>query len=178
MGAAFQSERSTSDRGPSEPHPHEAHPIGCSRESVACFWRAAEKPAEPWVIRKERKRWPKKKETRTALWKSGKRKNRVSRFPTGPATRNEERAEETKNHTASNRTRSGPAGPRPRPPLTDSLLDPFIGSLLIIPMVDPRKAFPVPWAFRPGSTGIGGTRRLEDERQDMVRHGRDALRPG
>lgn len=155
MGAAFHTERSTSDRGPHEPHPHEPHPHAAhsnvfSRESVACFWRAAEKPAEPWVIRKERKKCAKKKETRTALWKSGKRKKRVSHFPTGPATSDEERAEETKTHTACGRTRSGPAGPRLRAPLTDSLLDPFIGSLLINPMVDPA-CDPVTWCY-PTST--------------------------
>ena len=59
-GRHFAIERSTSDRGPQEPHPHAPHPIGFWRRFVARFSRPVEKPAEPWVIRKERKKWRKK----------------------------------------------------------------------------------------------------------------------
>jgi hypothetical protein len=118
-----------------------------SRADVACFSLAVEKPVETWVIRKERKKCAKKKERRTALWKSGKRKKRVSHFPTGPATRDEPTIEETKNPAACGRTRSGPAGPRLQRPFTDSLLDPFIGDPRINPMVDPIRDLSLRCAF-------------------------------
>jgi hypothetical protein len=53
---------------------------------IALLWKTLRKH---WLLAKKEK-VGKKKERRTALWKSGKRKKRVSHFPTGPATRNEE----------------------------------------------------------------------------------------
>jgi hypothetical protein len=57
---------------------------------------AVETLRKHWLLAKKEK-VGKKKEKRTALWKSGKRKKRVSHFPTGPATSNPEPTRENTN---------------------------------------------------------------------------------